>query len=172
MLNISEKAKTKIKEAIENYQKPVVGIRAIAQSRSPFQVSYGLAFVDEKNANENDKILIQIVHSTQKEIQHPNTPIWVKQEADNLIYTLKVQLESQEIKILRKIESILAGNGKVENIAQDARHVFEAQKYGSYFITTDNRILKMKNKIHKLCNVTILKPSEFLSLVMEELGKA
>ena len=57
MLKISDLAKTKIKEAIENYKKPVVGIRAMAQSRSPFQVSYGLAFVDEKNAKDNDKIL-------------------------------------------------------------------------------------------------------------------
>ena len=57
MLNISEIAKTKIKEAIENYKKPVIGIKALAQSRSPFQVSYGLAFVDEKNVKEDDKIL-------------------------------------------------------------------------------------------------------------------
>jgi len=57
MLKISDIAKTKIKEAIENYKKPVVGIRALAQARSPFQVSYGLAFVDEKNIHENDKIL-------------------------------------------------------------------------------------------------------------------
>jgi len=57
MLKMSDLARTKIKEAIENYKKPVTGIRAIAQARSPFQVSYGLAFVDEKNINENDKIL-------------------------------------------------------------------------------------------------------------------
>jgi Fe/S biogenesis protein NfuA len=57
MLKISDIAKTKIKEAIDNYKKPVIGIRAMAQARSPFQVSYGLAFVDEKNANENDKSL-------------------------------------------------------------------------------------------------------------------
>jgi Fe/S biogenesis protein NfuA len=57
MLKISDMAKTKIKEAINNYKKPVIGIRAIAQTRSPFQVSYGLAFVDENNVNNNDKLL-------------------------------------------------------------------------------------------------------------------
>jgi len=57
MLKFSDLAKTKIKEAIDNYEKPVIGIRAIAQARSPFQVSYGLAFVDEKNVNKNDKII-------------------------------------------------------------------------------------------------------------------
>ena len=56
MLKISELAKTKIKEALENYNKPVVGIRAIAQARSPFQISYGLAFVDDENVKKNDKI--------------------------------------------------------------------------------------------------------------------
>ena len=57
MLKISDIAKTKIKEAMENYKKPVIGIRAIAQARSPFQVSYNLAFVDEKNVNKNDKVV-------------------------------------------------------------------------------------------------------------------
>jgi Fe/S biogenesis protein NfuA len=57
MLKFSDLAGTKIKEAVDNYQKPVIGIRAIAQARSPFQVSYGLAFVDEKNVNNNDEIL-------------------------------------------------------------------------------------------------------------------
>ncbi len=56
MIKISEIAKTKIKEALENYSKPVVGIRAIAQAKSPFQISYSLAFVDEENVKENDKI--------------------------------------------------------------------------------------------------------------------
>ena len=56
MITISELAGTKIKEAIDNYGKPVLGIRAIAQVRSPFQISYGLAFVDEKNVNESDGI--------------------------------------------------------------------------------------------------------------------
>ena len=56
MINISELAATKVKEAIDNYGKPVLGIRAIAQARSPFQVSYGLAFVDEKNVKETDEI--------------------------------------------------------------------------------------------------------------------
>jgi Fe/S biogenesis protein NfuA len=56
MLKISDLAVTKIKEAIDNYSKPVMGIRAIAQARSPFQISYGLAFVDEENTSENDKV--------------------------------------------------------------------------------------------------------------------
>jgi hypothetical protein len=112
------------------------------------------------------KLLLQIAHSTQKEIEHPNTPAWVKTEAQNLIYTIEVQLTPNEVAILRKIEAILAGNGKVENITQDARHVFEAQKYGSYFITTDARILDRAEALRKSFAVLlIVKPSEFLALV-------
>ena len=115
--------------------------------------------------HRDGELLIQIAHSTQKEIHHPNTPTWVKREALNLIYTLPVELTADEVRKLREIESILAGNGKIDNIVQDARHVFEAQKYGSYFITTDTRILDRASKLRSACNVSIVKPSEFLSIV-------
>lgn len=120
---------------------------------------------------KDEKLLIQIAHSTQKEIDHPNTPASVKLEALNLIYTLPVQLNEGEVRILRGIETILAGNGKIENITQDARHVFEAQKYGSYFITTDSRILDRADKLRSAFNVTIVKPSEFLSIVKQHQEK-
>jgi predicted nucleic acid-binding protein len=117
------------------------------------------------------KVLIQIAHSTQKEIDHPNTPDWVKREALNLIYTIPVHLTDSELRKLREIEAILAGNGKVENILHDAKHVFEAQKYGSYFVTTDSRILDRAGTLCLACNVNILKPSKFLSLVKQYLKK-
>lgn len=115
--------------------------------------------------SQEGKLSILIAHSTQKEIEHPNTPAWVKSEAQNLIRTMNVPLTADEVKKLREIEEILAGNGKVESIRQDARHVFEAQKYGSPFITTDSRILNRMDKLYAACTVKVLKPSEFLSLV-------
>jgi hypothetical protein len=126
---------------------------------------------EDKAANEifqlrkEKELGILIAHSTQKEIEHPNTPVWVKREAQNLIYTIETQLTRDEINKLCEIEFILAGNGKIENIRQDARHIFEAQKYGSYFITTDTRILKKSDDIFRVCLVVILKPSEFLLLL-------
>ncbi len=117
------------------------------------------------------KLLVQIAHSTRKEIEHPNTPAWVKQAALSLIYTVQVQLAVDEVRNLQKIESILAGNGKVENIRQDAMHIFEAQKYGSYFITTDSRILSRAVSLRSECSVTVLKPSEFLNIVRGYLSK-
>ncbi len=121
--------------------------------------------------SKEGKVLIQIAHSTQKEIDHPNTPDWVKREALNLIYTIPVHLTDGELRKLREIEAILAGNGKVENILQDAKHVFEVQKYGSYFVTTDSRILDRAATLRLACNVNILKPSKFLSLVKQYLKK-
>ena len=123
------------------------------------------ASVEIFGLSKSKKLLIQIAHSTQKEIEHPNTPDWVKKEASNLIYTISVSLTNIETRQLREIEKILAGNGKVENILQDARHVFEAQKYGSYFNTTDSRILNRAGILRSNYNVVILKPSEFLSIL-------
>ena len=117
--------------------------------------------------HEAGELPLQIAHSTQKEIEHPNTPAWVKAEANNLIYTVGVQLTPNEVTCLRGIEAILAGNGKVQNIAQDARHVFEAQKYGSYFITTDKRILKRADALKECCGVMINTPSQFLAFLNE-----
>lgn len=117
------------------------------------------------------QLLIQIAHSTQKETKHPNTPDWVKAEAMKLIYTIPVQLTEGEVRKLREIELILAGNGKVENIRQDAMHIFESQKYGSYFVTTDARILNRAGELRTICGVTILKPSVFLSIVKHYIGR-
>lgn len=119
--------------------------------------------------SEKTDLIIEIAHSTQKEIEHPNTPKWVKDKAKELNYTIPVQLTPNEKAALRKIERILAGNGKVENIAQDARHVFEAHKYGSYFITTDDRILHRANDLRQLAGVEIVRPSEFLAIVKKNL---
>jgi len=112
------------------------------------------------------KIQLIIAHSTHKEIEHPNTPDWVKEEAKELTYTLNVNLTPTEMQTLGDIERIIAGNGKIENIKEDARHIFDCQKHGAYFITTDNTLLKRREAlIKRLSSIDILKPSEFLSKV-------
>src|SRR5437870_6326120 len=73
---------------------------------------------------------IRLAHSNQKEVDHPNTPVWVKNAAAGLIYTMPVSMTPGERGRLQKIHAILAGKGKLENVEEDARHVFEAQKYG------------------------------------------
>ena len=90
---------------------------------------------------------IRLAHSNQKEVDHPNTPSWVKRKAAGLVYTTKVGLTPEERRRLRKIHVILTGNGKPENVEDDARHLFEAKKYGSYFVTTDDGLLRRADKI-------------------------
>lgn len=108
-----------------------------------------------------------IAHSTLKEVSHPNTPGWVKRQAQSLIYTIQVSLTPDEVSRWHLIRSILAGNGKVENIAEDAVHIFEASKYGSNFITTDEHLLKRTSALRREVGVEVLKPSEFLALARD-----
>lgn len=110
-------------------------------------------------------LLLQIAHSTQKEIEHPNTPSWVKQEASELIYTVQTSLTNSERKLRAQILRTLAGNGEPETVSQDAAHVFEAAKYGSYFVTTDQRILHKRGELHSVCDIDILKPSELMEIL-------
>lgn len=57
MLKVSESAQEKIVEAINNYSKPVAGIRVVATARSPFKVDYGLEFVLPDKIREEDEAL-------------------------------------------------------------------------------------------------------------------
>ncbi len=56
MIKLTDIAQQKIREAISNNSDPVLGIRLLAQARSPFQVQYGLAFVTEKGASDKDMV--------------------------------------------------------------------------------------------------------------------
>jgi Fe/S biogenesis protein NfuA len=57
MFKVSETAREKIIEALKNYKEPVLGVRAIAEARSPFQVQYALAFVSKDGVNDTDSII-------------------------------------------------------------------------------------------------------------------
>jgi hypothetical protein len=96
---------------------------------------------------DNNEINLLIAHSTMKEIDHPNTPDWVKNQALIQIFTINTALTKSEETRKNKIASILRGNSKTDKHQQDADHIFEASKYGGrYFVTTDKRILNKKNK--------------------------
>ena len=97
--------------------------------------------------SEKGELILNIAHSTQKEVEHPNTPRWVKREANKLIYTIETSLTPDEQTRKTKILMILAANGKPENMIKDSEHIFEADKYGSYFVTADERILKKREEL-------------------------
>lgn len=111
-----------------------------------------------------------ILHSVKKEIDYPTTPQWVKDFANSCVYTLNSPLNPQEQKDLRDIETIIVGNGNLEKRKSDCRHVFEAQKRGRYFVTTDNGILKHSAAIkRRLSTLFIIKPTEFLDIVKKHI---
>jgi predicted nucleic acid-binding protein len=112
--------------------------------------------------SDDSEINLTIAHSTMKELEHPNVPLTVKRQANARIFTLGVQLTPDELKLKEEILRVLAGNGKRENVIQDAEHIFEAQKYGKFFVTADRGILKRKSQLGQLCGVVVLLPSEML----------
>jgi hypothetical protein len=113
------------------------------------------------------EIHLILAHSNQKEVHHPHTPADVKREATGMIYTLDVGLTPPELARKARIQEILTGNGKAENYAPDAAHVFEAGKYAAYFITTDEGILRKRDELRTICAATIVRPSEWLELFHE-----
>lgn len=108
---------------------------------------------------EAEEINLLLTHSNQREIDHPNTPTWVKQQALSMVFTLKVQLTSDEQNRRASLERLLRGNAQSDKHKDDAHHLFEASKYGGYFVTTDNRILSMAIEIFRQCSVQVLTPS-------------
>lgn len=113
---------------------------------------------------KDEHIRLVLLHSIQKEVEHPNTPADVKREAGRMLYTMPTGLNVEEVARRQKIHAILTGNGKPENCAWDADHVFEAGKYGGYFITTDRRILTKREELRNVTAVVILTPSKWLKV--------
>ena len=116
---------------------------------------------------KNEKVNLIVSHSNIKEAEHPNTPHHVKAEAMSKIYTIETNFVPDEGMKKQEIWNILTGDGKPEKMEQDANHVFEAHKYGGYFITTDGRILKKSKLLHSICNAHIVLPSQLLLLIEE-----
>lgn len=133
-----------------------------------FDPKYGLeptAAREIHRLRREEGLPIVLAHSVAKEIDHPNTPVSVKNEARALIFSIPVCLNSNEKVLKKRIHTLITGNGRPERYDQDANHIFEAQKYGSYFITTDQRLLEKASDIRQLCTVTILLPSDFLAVL-------
>jgi hypothetical protein len=94
----------------------------------------------------NGKLLLLSPWSVGQETQHPNTPTAVKKAALSTIFTVKVGQTRSEQERYQRIRKILQGNAKPGKHDADARHLAEAEKYGSYFITHDDRIHRQKRE--------------------------
>lgn len=126
------------------------------------------AVVDEILALADDgKFCVMLPYSVQSEIQHPNTPKDVKQRAAELLFTGRVQLTADEGEQHRKVREILQGDAKPGKHDSDAFHVVEASKYGGYFITNDQRILRKASAIRHVVSIEIVTPTKFLEMYRE-----
>jgi hypothetical protein len=113
--------------------------------------------------NESGVLKLVLAHSNQREIDHPNTPSWVRSKANKMIYTAPVTLTTDEQRRREDVVALLRGNATSDRHLDDAHHIFEASKYGGYFVTTDHRILGMVAPIWDLCSVQVMKPSDAIA---------
>ena len=113
---------------------------------------------------EEGKFTLLLPHSVKAEIEHRNTPADVKLRAAGLLFTEAVELTPNEEKLHQQVRKIMQGNAMPGKHDRDAYHVVESAKYGGYFITNDNRILKKASEISSLLQLMIVTPTQFLDL--------
>lgn len=99
---------------------------------------------------EAGKIRFVIPAGVRHEIEHPRTPQSVKDAVLAEIFTIPTGLNPQEQEFRRKLAAALQGNATPGKHAADAYHLAEAAKYGGYFITHDERILKKSGDLQNL----------------------
>ncbi len=100
------------------------------------------------------------------EILDPSTPAHKREAAFPKIFSIAVGLNSDEQRRHRIIEQELQGNAQPGKHAADADHLFEASKYGGYFITHDQRILKKAGALGEVLppSLSVVTLAEFLAI--------
>lgn len=100
------------------------------------------------------------------EVSNPKTPAHVQDAALPKIFTIGVALNSDEERRKRIILAELQGNAKPGKHEADAEHLFEAAKYGGYFITHDRRILTHAGRLGEVLppTLTVVTLSDFLTI--------
>jgi hypothetical protein len=101
-----------------------------------------------------------------EEILHPRTPTHIQKAAGLQIFTIGVGLNSDEQRRHRIITQELEGNAKPGKHEADADHLFEAAKYGGYFITHDDRILTRAGRLGDVLppSLTVVTLEDFLAI--------
>lgn len=114
---------------------------------------------------EAGELTVTIPHSVLAEINAPATPTAVKRLAVGQLFTIPVQLTDSEARTRKIIEDALQGNAKPGRHKADASHLAEAAKYGGYFITHDERILKRSHGLEVLPpSLTVVTLEEFFRI--------
>jgi hypothetical protein len=104
-----------------------------------------------------------------EEIQNPRTPVHVQEAALPKLFTIPVGLNSDEQRRKRIIEQEFQGKARPGKHMADADHLFEAAKYGGYFITHDRRILTRAGRLGEVLppSLTVVTLVDFLAIFDE-----
>jgi len=101
------------------------------------------------------------------EIENSNTPAHVKEAALPQVFTISVELTPDEQRRKCVITAELQGNAKPGKHGAVADHLFEPAKYGGFFITEDDRILKRAGRLSEVLppSLTVVTLSDFLAIL-------
>jgi hypothetical protein len=82
------------------------------------------------------------------------------------IFTYAVGLNSEEYDRIRRLRDLMQGNAQPGKHRADADHIFEAGKYGGYFITHDGRALSRRKEIESVVgpHFRVVTLADFLSV--------
>ena len=110
-----------------------------------------------------------VPHSVVVEVESESTPSSVKNKLDSFLRTVSVGLNNEEIDRLCRLFQNAKGNSEEKNIYSDLQHIAEAAKYGAhYFITSDKRLLKRKDKIKEIYpNLSVIEVSAAVKIIHE-----
>ena len=114
-----------------------------------------------------NKKKIMLMHFVESEMKHPNSSGQKKHLTVNSTKTVKFNLTSEEKAQLAEITEIIVGNGNPVKREADCFHVFEAHKYGGCFVTSDRGIYKHSRTIFEKFELRIIKPTDFLKVVLK-----
>jgi hypothetical protein len=82
---------------------------------------------------------------------------------------MPVTLTDAERKLHQDIRDLLRGNATAGKHDRDAYHVVEASKYGGFFVTLDDRIIRKRPQIRQRIGqgFDVVTPLELLTLLKE-----
>jgi hypothetical protein len=111
------------------------------------------------------EVIVMLPHTVQKELDHPNTPLAVKEARTQFLETHFVPPAESELRQYRELILAVMGNSLEKNVAPDLAHVSEAAKYGGYFITNDKWLLNRRDGIAERLPLEVVNPSTFLERI-------
>ena len=111
-------------------------------------------------------IRLLVPKRVREEILDPRTPAHIQEAALPQIFSYSVGLNSDEQRRHRIITQELQGNAKPGKHEADADHLFEAAKYGGFFITHDARILTRAGRLGEALppSLAVVTLADFLAI--------